>query len=201
MLIVDAPASWTASDAVKNAAAFDAIDRKNAALYFPRVLAPDPLDAGKVAAFAPCGMVAGVISRTDATRGVWKAPAGTEATLRGATGLSINGKPSSLSDAASEPLSAAGINCLRGFPNVGHVVWGARTLAASDPDWKYVPVRRLFLHIEQSVYKGTLWVVFEPNKPQTWRRVRQSVENFLQSLFRQGAFAGRTSQRRLFRAL
>jgi phage tail sheath protein FI len=201
MLIVDAPASWTAANAVKNAAAFYAIARENAALYFPRVLAPDPLDAGKPAAFAPCGMVAGVISRTDATRGVWKAPAGTEATLNGATGLSINGKPGNLSDAASEPLNAAAINCLRGFPNSGYVVWGARTLAGRDAaasDWKYVPVRRFFLFLEESIYRGTQWVVFEPNDERLWAGVIDTVRLFLRAQWRQGALMGSTENQSFF---
>ena len=195
LLIVDAPSSWTASNAAKNVAAFGAVGRENAALYFPRVLAPDPLDAGKPAAFAPSGMVAGLISRVDATRGVWKAPAGKEATLRGAAGLSINGKPGSVGDAESEQLNTAAINCLRAFAGSGVVVWGARTLAGvnvGSPHWKYVNVRRFFLFVEGSLYRGTQWVVFEPNGEPTWVCVRQSAENFLNMLFRQGAFPAST---------
>jgi phage tail sheath protein FI len=197
LLIVDAPNRWTVSSAEKEVSAFSAIVRKNAALYFPRLKAADPLQENKPEVFAPCGVVAGIMSRTDAARGVWKAPAGIEANLQGAQGLSIKGVPApvTITDKENGFLNPLGINCLRGFPGIGHVVWGARTLDGQDilaSDWKYVPVRRLALYIEESLYRGTQWVVFEPNDEPLWAQIRLNVGAFMHNLFRQGAFQGRT---------
>ncbi|MFN7978525.1 MAG: phage tail sheath subtilisin-like domain-containing protein [Vicinamibacterales bacterium] len=189
MVIVDAPASWTiaanAHDGVDGVVTRDA----NAALYFPRVLMADPLDATRVAAVAPCGAIAGIMARTDSARGVWKAPAGSDATLVGATGLSLP-----ITDAENSQLNPLAVNCLRVFNGHG-VVWGSRTLMGADAlasEWKYVPVRRLALFIEESVARGTRWATFEPNEASLWTRVRQSAEMFLHGLFTQGALAGRT---------
>src|SRR5262249_28026223 len=115
-LLVDAPASWKVSDAVSHVGDFSAIERAYAAIYFPRVRIPDPLQDGNLADFAPCGALAGIMSRTDAERGVWKAPAGIEAGLRGVLGLSIAGLPGTLTDADSGDLNPLGVNCLRSFP-------------------------------------------------------------------------------------
>jgi phage tail sheath protein FI len=134
--------------------------------------------------------VAGIMARTDATRGVWKAPAGTDAAINGVRGLSIN-----LSDDETGELNPLGINCLRSFPIFGRVVWGARTLRGADQladEYKYVPVRRLALFIEESLYRGTQWVVFEPNDEPLWSQIRLNVGAFMQNLFRQGAFQGTT---------
>jgi phage tail sheath protein FI len=201
LLIVDAPSAWTIESAEPNVQAFHAIARENAALYFPRVLAPNPLDDGKPASYAPCGMVAGVMARTDASRGVWKAPAGVEAGLSGVGGLIANGEPAILTDSADGRLNGVGINCLRRFPSVGFVVWGARTLAGADVEasqWKYVNVRRLSLYIEESIDRGTQWVVFEPNSEPTWSAVVRSVQTFLAGLWREGAFAGNTQSDSFF---
>ena len=192
-LIVDAPAAWTVADAQSHFGAFAMPARANAALYFPRVLAPDPLDGDQPAAFAPCGFVAGVMSRNDAQRGVWQAPAGISASLTGAAGLSIDGGPGDITDAVNGSLNALGINCLRVMPTHGTVVWGARTLAGSDSEgspWKYVPVRRLTLYIEESVNRGTEWAVLEPNAAPTWARITASITAFLDQLFHQGALQG-----------
>jgi hypothetical protein len=162
----------------------------NAAFYFPWVNAPDPLMEGRSRAFPPCGLVAGIFARTDSQRGVWKAPAGTEASLSG-----INSLGFSLSDAEQGFLNPKGINVLRNFPVYGPVVWGARTLAGNDErgsEWKYVPVRRLALFLEESLYRGTQWVVFEPNDEPLWSQIRLNVGAFMHSLFRQGAFQGTT---------
>jgi phage tail sheath protein FI len=162
----------------------------NAAFYFPWVNAPDPLMEGRSRAFPPCGLVAGIFARTDSQRGVWKAPAGTEASLNG-----INSLGFSLSDAEQGFLNPKGINVLRNFPVYGSVVWGARTLAGNDErgsEWKYVPVRRLALFLEESLYRGTQWVVFEPNDEPLWSQIRLNVGAFMHSLFRQGAFQGTT---------
>lgn len=162
----------------------------NAALFFPRLRAPDPEKKGQIAAFAPCGAVAGILARTDATRGVWKAPAGLEATISGVSGLAVK-----LTDGENGQLNPLAINCLRSFPNFGTVVWGSRTLDGADQlasEWKYIPVRRLALFIEESLFRGTQWVVFEPNDEPLWAQIRLNLGAFMHNLFRQGAFQGKT---------
>ena len=198
LLIVDAPRDWTLDSAAANyppkkIGDYSAVERAYVALYFPRILMPDPLQDNNLDEFAPCGAVAGIMGRTDAERGVWKAPAGIEAGVRGVLGLSINGLPGSMTDKENGDLNPLGINCLRAFPNIGHVVWGARTLDGSDilaSQWKYVPVRRLALFIEESLFRGTQWVVFEPNDEPLWAQIRLNVGAFMNNLFRQGAFQG-----------
>jgi uncharacterized protein len=165
-------------------------DRKNAALYFPYFRAADPEQGGAVVEFPPCGAVAGVMAKTDATRGVWKAPAGLDAGLSGVQQLKAT-----LTDDENGVVNPLGVNCLRTFPAVGNVVWGARTLQGADilaSEWKYVPVRRLALFLEESLYRGTQWVVFEPNDEPLWAQIRLNVGAFMQNLFRQGAFEGKT---------
>jgi len=193
MLIVDPPADWKgANDIVVNdkltALGLSGDAARNAALYFPRVLEADPNRGGQIATFVPCGVVAGVMARTDVARGVWKAPAGLEAALNGVQGLAVD-----LTDAENGMLNPLGINCLRTFPVTGRVVWGARTLRGADilaDDYKYVPVRRLALFIEESLFRGTKWVVFEPNDEPLWAQIRMNVGAFMHNLFRQGAFQG-----------
>jgi phage tail sheath protein FI len=165
-------------------------DSINSALYFPWVIAPDPFQGNLLRAFPPSGFVAGVYARTDAERGVWKAPAGTDASISGATGLTVN-----LTNAENGVLNPQAINVLRNLPVYGNVVWGARTLQGNDQrgsEWKYVPVRRLALFLEESLYRGTQWVVFEPNDEPLWAQIRLNIGAFMQDLFRQGAFQGRT---------
>jgi phage tail sheath protein FI len=195
LLIVDAPSNWSVDAAVSGVSAFSAIDRNHAAIYFPRVLLSDPLQENRLQDFAPCGVVAGVYARTDGDRGVWKAPAGIDTNLRGVAGLMINGKADNLVDAQIGRLNPLGINSLRAMPVVGQVVWGARTLEGADvlaSQWKYVPVRRLALYIEESLFRGTQWVVFEPNDETLWGQIRLNVGGFMQTLFQQGAFQGDT---------
>ncbi len=190
-MLVDAPANWTRATA--STAAYSAIERSYAALYFPRLLLPDPLQENKLRDFAPCGVVAGIYARTDAARGVWKAPAGIDANLQGVMGLFINGSPGTLSDDDIGVLNPMGVNSLRGLPTIGQVVWGARTLDGADvfsSQWKYVPVRRLALFLEESLFRGTQWVVFEPNDDPLWAQIRMDVGAFMQTLFLQGAFQG-----------
>jgi Bacteriophage tail sheath protein len=161
---------------------------KNAAAYFPWVILPDPLQDYRPRPFPPSGMVAGLYARTDGTRGVWKAPAGTEATLRGPQGVTYK-----LSDPENGTLNPLGLNAIRALPVYGIVAWGARTLVGSDQaasEWKYTPVRRLALYIEESLFRGSQWVVFEPNDEPLWSQIRLNVGAFMQSLFRQGAFQG-----------
>ena len=168
----------------------------NAAFYFPWVTAPDPLNQNRSADYPPCGFVSGIFARTDASRGVWKAPAGTEASLTGATGVVVP-----LTDDQNGVLNPQAVNCIRNFAVYGTVVWGARTLQGNDElgsEWKYVPVRRLALYLEQSLLRGTKWVVFEPNDEPLWAQIRLNVGAFMQTLFRQGAFQGSTPQQAYF---
>ncbi|MCW5799974.1 MAG: phage tail sheath family protein [Nitrospira sp.] len=162
----------------------------NGAAYFPRLKLADPLNNYQLRQFAPCGVVAGLYARTDVARGVWKAPAGTEAKLSGVQGLAY-----SLTDGENGVLNPLGLNCFRTFPVYGTVSWGARTLVGSDAEaseWKYVPVRRLALFLEESLYRGTQWVVFEPNDEPLWAQIRLNLGAFMHNLFRQGAFQGTT---------
>lgn len=165
---------------------------RNVAAYFPRIKAADPLQNNRIVAFANSGAIAGLYARIDGARGVWKAPAGTEAAMRGVRALDYT-----LTDPENGVLNPLGLNCLRNFPAFGPVVWGARTLAGSDQlasEWKYVPVRRLALFLEESLYRGTQWVVFEPNDEPLWAQIRLNVGAFMNNLFRQGAFQGQTPQ-------
>ncbi len=162
----------------------------NAALYFPHIKAPDPLQDGQLGTFVPSGAIAGLIARTDAQRGVWKAPAGIEASLQGVPDLSVR-----LTDQENGLLNPQGINCLRIFGGVGRVAWGARTMRGADilaDQWKYLPVRRLALFIEESLYRGSQWIVFEPNDEPLWAQIRLNFGAFMHNLFRQGAFQGTT---------
>ena len=175
-------------------AAITSDDAINAALYFPWVRAPDPLQQGVLRLFPPCGFVAGIFARTDTTRGVWKAPAGTDASLRGAAGPGLI-----LNEADLARLNAHGVNGLRAFPAGQTVVWGARTLGeGNDPQWRYIPVRRTALFLEQSLYRGTQWAAFEPNDIALWQRLRLDVGAFMQGLFRQGMFQGTTPNHAYF---
>jgi hypothetical protein len=140
----------------------------------------------------PSGTLAGVYAATDTARGVWKAPAGTAASLTGVVDLDVK-----LTDARNGDLNQLGVNCLRNFPIYGPVSWGARTANGADQDadqWKYVPVRRTALFIEESLFRGTKWVVFEPNDEPLWASIRLNVGAFMNGLFRQGAFQGSTPQ-------
>jgi phage tail sheath protein FI len=193
MLLLDPPTGWNTKDAAKDATTgVGAIgtSSKNAAVFFPRLRQPNPLRDGQLEDFAPCGAVAGVFARTDTNRGVWKSPAGLEATLVGVPALSVP-----LTDAENGELNPLGINCLRAMPAVGRVVWGSRTRQGDDrnpSEWKYIAVRRTALFIEESLYRGTQWIVFEPNDEPLWAQIRLNVGAFMNSLFRQGAFQGIT---------
>jgi len=189
-LIINAPASWTIESAVQGVGAFRALAQRDGALYFPRLLAPDPFNAGKLAAYAPCGAVAGVMSHTDASVGVWKAPAGTA--LRGVNGSSIQVDGGALSRLPPE------INCLRDFPDRGLQIWGAHTLDDAGSEWRYVNVRRFFLYIEESIDRGAQWVVFEPNSEPTWLAFVRSVETFLSQLWRASALVGTKANQAFF---
>jgi uncharacterized protein len=163
---------------------------RNAAVYFPRTKIADPLQDNRLRAIGASGTMAGIYARTDGARGLWKAPAGIESSLRGVAELETR-----LTDPENGQLNPIGLNCLRTFDNVGTVAWGARTLLGADvfaSDWKYVPVRRLALYVEESLFRGLQWVVFEPNDAPLWGQMRLAAGSFMQNLFRQGAFQGQT---------
>ena len=196
MLIVDPDPAWATqiADAVshaidgRNDLNLSGPAARNAALYFPCVRQVDPLRDSRVDTFVPSGIIAGIIARTDVQRGVWKAPAGLDASLDGVQDLQVN-----LNDLENGQLNPLGINCLRSMGVNGRIVWGARTLRGADEsadEYKYLPVRRLALFLEESLYRGTQWAVFEPNDEPLWAQVRLNVGAFMQGLFRQGAFQG-----------
>jgi phage tail sheath protein FI len=163
-------------------------DSINAAFYFPWVKAADPRMGNRIRTFPPSGFVAGLYAQTDAQRGVWKAPAGTEASLTGASGVK-----ETLTDKQNGTLNIQAINCIRTFAVYGTILWGARTLQGNDEvgsEWKYIPVRRTALFIEESLYRALKWVVFEPNDEPLWAQIRLNVGAFMHDLFRQAAFQG-----------
>jgi hypothetical protein len=167
----------------------------NSAFYFPWVNVFDPL-LKVTRPFPPSGFVSGLYASMDASRGVWKAPAGIEASLTGQVGLTHV-----LNDLQNGTLNVQAINCLRNFRVYGDVVWGSRTLRGNDQvgsQWKYVPIRRLALFLEESLYEGTQWVVFEPNDEPLWSQIRLNIGAFMQGLFLQGAFAGTAPQQAYF---
>jgi len=196
MLIVDPRQAWDTVAEVKNGLPNIGTSSKNAALFFPRFRQPNPLRENKLEEFVPCGAVAGIFARTDAQRGVWKAPAGLDATLVNVPQLTV-----SLTNKENGELNPLGVNCLRILPAAGRVVWGSRTLQGNDrlgSEWKYVPVRRTALFIEETLYRALQWVVFEPNDEPLWAQIRLNVGAFMNSLFRQGAFQGQSPREAYF---
>ena len=196
-LIIDSPKGATLAT-MQSSPSLTAVgtDASNSALYFPWIRVQDPLDENRVRAFPPSGLVAGVYARTDSHRGVWKAPAGIETTVSGAIGTEIP-----LTDDENGTLNPLGINCIRTWPDRGTVVWGSRTLLGNDAFasvWKYVSVRRLALFIEESLLRGTRWIVFESNNESLWSQVRLLVDAFMNDLFRQGALQGTTPREAYF---
>jgi phage tail sheath protein FI len=199
-LLVDPPSAWVDTTTAVNQflGTPDVVGTRsaNAAIFFPRLRQPDPLLGNQVGTFAPCGAVAGVFARTDANRGVWKAPAGIQATFANVPDLSVR-----LTDAENGELNPLGVNCLRAFPVAGQVVWGSRTLRGADQladQNKYIPVRRTTLFLEESLRRGLQWVVFEPNDEPLWSAIRLNVGAFMQTLFRQGAFQGASPREAYF---
>lgn len=193
MVLVDTPSniqSFSDARGWINDAANSSLKHKNVVTFWPRVAIADPLKNNRLTTFSNSGVMAGLFSRMDAARGVWKAPAGIEARLRGVQALEYE-----LTDPENGVLNPLGLNCLRTFPVIGSVSWGARTMVGADAlasEWKYVPVRRLALNIEESLYRGTQFVVFEPNDEPLWSQIRLTVGSFMHNLFRQGAFQGST---------
>lgn len=188
-LIVDLPASVNSlEEATDWLDEMAALRHRNAAAYFPRPRIPDPLNEFRLRSVGASGTVAGIYARTDAGRGVWKAPAGIEASLRNVPDLDYR-----LTDPENGVLNPLGLNALRTFDIHGNVAWGSRTLDGADQqasEWKYIPVRRMALFLEESLYRGTQWAVFEPNDEPLWAQLRLNIGAFMQGLFRQGAFQG-----------
>jgi phage tail sheath protein FI len=201
MVIVDSPSSWTSTSEVAPQAYYGTLGlaetaSQNAAIYFPRIRESDPLLKGQLDTFAPCGAIAGVWARTDALQGVWKAPAGTNATLKGVQELAVT-----LTEGEEGELNSWAINCLRLFPGLGLAIWGARTLhgiSNSGGDFQYIPVRRLAMFIEESLYRGTQWAVFEPNNAHLWEQIRLNSVAFMNDIFRRGALAGNKPEEAYF---
>jgi phage tail sheath protein FI len=199
-LLIDGPMGWTRNG---RPAVVDTtqmiVDLRNkgvvkdhAAVFYPRLTYNNN---GLLKTIGPSGVIAGLMARTDADRGVWKAPAGIEADLRDVLGVDVK-----LTDRENGVLNKKGVNCLRAFPT-GLVNWGARTLDGDDDigsEWKYIPIRRLALMLEESLYRGTQWVVFEPNDEPLWAKIRLNVNAFMMSLFSQGAFQGTSPSQAFF---
>ncbi|MEE9466235.1 MAG: phage tail sheath subtilisin-like domain-containing protein [Candidatus Neomarinimicrobiota bacterium] len=188
IFLVDPPHGWKTKDNARDNKDTIGTNSKNSALFFPRLTKSNPLKDGQMEEFVPCGSIAGVIARTDVQRGFWKAPAGLNATLVGVPKLSVP-----LTDEENGELNPLGINCLRAMGPAGRVVWGARTLQGDDrlaSEWKYLSVRRVALYIEESLYRGSQWVVFEPNDEPLWAQIRLNMGAFMHNLFRMGAFQG-----------
>ena len=201
VVIVDPDEAWTNVDKVfagitgATAPARRAgMVRDYAAIFWPRVRIPNPLGGTKI--IDPAGTVAGVAARIDASRGVWKASAGLEAATIGVTELERQ-----MSDEENGVINPEAVNCIRAFPN-GIVVWGARTMDGFDnsgnTDYRYLPVRRTALFIEESLYQGLKFAVFEPNDEPLWAQIRMAAGAFMNGLFRQSAFAGQKASESYF---
>ena len=183
-------AATTSLATAQTVTAFHALGASNfAGLFWPHVVVGDVAGVGRnpTITLPPGPFVAGVFARTDGRRGVWKAPAGTEATLALSVGLGHQ-----LNDLHSDELNPAGVNALRTVPGAGRVLWGSRTMVPSS-EWRYVPVRRTAIFLRTSIYNGIQWAVFEPNDEPLWSSLRASIGAFMETQFRRGAFAGRTS--------
>ncbi len=191
-LLVDSVDGQTSAGARMTAAppvALTGPDAVNAAYYFPWIV-------GTAGVRPPCGAVAGIYARTDASHGVWKAPTGTDARLDGNSAPILT-----ITDAENGALNSQGVNCIRAFPARGTLVWGARTLRGADgmaSEWKYVPVRRTALFIEASLEASLKWTLFEPNDERLWSQIRLSAGTFMNALFRQGAFQGASPREAYF---
>jgi phage tail sheath protein FI len=193
-LVMDPPDAWTSPQVATSGVSTLRIGtvKDYSAVYFPRITINE---GGLNVTVGAAGAVAGIYARTDANRGVWKAPAGTEADFRGVTGVDLN-----LTDGESGQINPLGINGIRVMPE-GVLSWGARTNDGADifaSEYKYIPIRRLALFMEESLYRGLKWVVFEPNDTPLWTQIRLNVGSFMQGLYRQGAFQGSTPQEAYF---
>jgi uncharacterized protein len=166
-------------------------DRGYGAFYFPWITVRDPFSPKNLVDIPPSGHLAGIYARSDAMRGVHKAPA--NESIRGALNVTYR-----LTDAEQGELNQNGVNCLRFFPRQGILVWGARTVADTASEWRYLNVRRLFNMIEESIARATRWVVFEPNDMALWKSIRRDISAFLSLVWRDGALAGATPEQAFF---
>lgn len=196
MYLLDPPQQDAPRQSVKDLASWfkvqSGIHHPNVILYHPRIHVRSQRTSSPTVTIPPSGTMAGLLARLDRSRGVWKAPAGTEATLQGVVGLE-----QLLTRSDIDLLTSANINALKQVSSSGYVAWGARTLS-SNQEWKYVPVRRLALFIESSIEHGIQWAVFEPNDEPLWAQIRQSISNFLEAHYRQGAFQGTKAEHAYF---
>lgn len=197
--IMDSPSNWDVDTPSTGGSVNSPVDglslvpvptSTNAAIYYPWLITTDPVTGAKIDS-PPSGFVAGIYATEDASYGVWKSPAGLETTLNGTLGVVPTGV---MTDNQQGVLNGNAINCLRVFPPLTPVVYGARTLAHNNPaqrdQWGYIAVRRMALFLEQSLYNNLTWAVFKPNDTPLWHAITQEVSAFMLSLFRQGAFAG-----------
>ncbi|HVZ41845.1 MAG TPA: phage tail sheath subtilisin-like domain-containing protein [Candidatus Kapabacteria bacterium] len=200
-LLIDAPPSWTSAsgrpdvvgDLTKVFNLRATVSKEYSGVFYPRL--SYVAAGGLVKLIGPAGAIAGLMARTDVQRGVWKAPAGTEADIRNIVGVEVK-----LTDPENGVLNKQAVNCIRAFPT-GFVNWGARTMHGADDDpsdYKYIPIRRLALFLEESLFRGTKWVVFEPNDEPLWAKIRLNLNAFMMSLFREGAFQGSTPDKAFF---
>ncbi|OLF16056.1 phage tail sheath family protein [Actinophytocola xanthii] len=187
--ILDTPPGLKAQEVKEWRMDVTGYDSKYATMYWPWIKVADPV-AGKQAFVPPSGHMAGIWARNDSTRGVHKAPA--NEVVRGAVTLELN-----ITKGEHDTLNPIGVNCIRSFRGQGIRVWGARTLS-SDPEWRYLNVRRLFNYVEKSILQGTNWVVFEPNDPKLWDSVKRTVTMFLRRVWRDGALFGKTPAQAFF---
>lgn len=203
MLIIDPPSDWSNKYKQGNVAdisldvlgSFGEEEGRSSAVYFPRIKATDPL-TGQVRLFPNSGYLAGLWAQTDTQVGVWKAPAGLDAAFNGIVGLEYV-----LTDAENGQLNPLGINVLRTFPNLGTVVWGARTLRGNPQladQYNYVSVRRLLLYIADSLLQNTKWAVFEDNDPKLWSSLTLQISTFMMNLWKQGALFGTSADQAFF---
>ncbi|GAA1039177.1 phage tail sheath subtilisin-like domain-containing protein [Virgisporangium ochraceum] len=196
MAILDTPPGLNAARALEWRQKL-ARDTAFAALYYPNLVIANPLarpgatNGEKFITVPPSGHVAGVWARTDGTRGVWKAPA--NEAVRGIARLEFE-----VTSGEQDLLNPEGVNCIRSFGSYGTKIWGARTLAKTDPSWRYINVRRLFNYIEESIRRGTQWAVFEPNDFDLWQRVKRNITSFLRGLWMQGALVGTTAEQAFY---
>jgi phage tail sheath protein FI len=196
MAVLDTPPGLNATRALEWRSKL-ARDTAFGALYYPNLVITNPLarpgatNGERFLTVSPVGHVAGVWARTDATRGVWKAPA--NEALRGIARLEAE-----VTNGEQDLLNPEGVNCIRSFGSYGTKIWGARTLAKTDPSWRYVNVRRLFNFVEESIRRGTQWAVFEPNDFDLWQRVKRNITSFLRGLWMQGALVGSTAEQAFY---
>jgi hypothetical protein len=187
--ILDAPPGLNAQQVKDWRVDFAGYDSKYATMYWPWIKVMDPLK-GQPIYLPPSGHIGGIWARNDDNRGVHKAPA--NEVIRGAISLEIN-----ITKGEHDQLNPVAVNCIRSFPGQGIRVWGARTLT-SDPEWRYLNVRRLFNFVEKSILNGTNWVVFEPNDHKLWDSVLRTINMFLRQVWRNGALFGRTPAEAFF---